>query len=136
VVLACAQTLHLQTDTSRTLGGDSTLMTLESRLRSAVFHTVATHAGPLRMGDLGVTFQRDGKLKLDQAKFEAMLSKDYKAVSQTLTGVYKPGGGKIDGFIDVLDETAKNLLSNPSGVLSSRKNGLQSSINQIDRQKI
>ena len=51
-------------------------MTLESRLRSAVFHTVATHAGPMRMGDLGVTFQRDGKLKLDQAKFEAMLAKD------------------------------------------------------------
>jgi flagellar hook-associated protein 2 len=127
-------TLDEKTDTSRTLGGDSSLMTLESRLRSAVFHTVQTHAGPLRMGDLGVTYQRDGKLKLDQAKFEAMLAKDYKAVSQTLTGVYTPGGGKVDGFIDVLDETAKGLLSNPSGVLSSRKNGLQSSINQIDRQ--
>jgi flagellar hook-associated protein 2 len=127
-------TLDEKTDTSRTLGGDSSLMTLESRLRSAVFHTVATHAGPLRMGDLGVTFQRDGKLKLDQAKFEAMLAKDYKAVSQTLTGVYSPSGGKVNGFIDVLDETAKGLLSNPSGVLSSRKNGLQSSINQIDRQ--
>ena len=127
-------TLDEKTDTSRTLGGDSSLMTLESRLRSAVFHTVATHAGPLRMGDLGVTFQRDGKLKLDQAKFESMLAKDYKAVSQTLTGVYSPSGGKVNGFIDVLDETAKGLLSNPSGVLSSRKNGLQSSINQIDRQ--
>lgn len=127
-------TLDEKTDTSRTLGGDSSLMTLESRIRSAVFHTVATHAGPLRMGDLGVTFQRDGKLKLDQAKFESMLAKDYKAVSQTLTGVYSPSGGKVDGFIDVLDETAKGLLSNPSGVLSSRKNGLQSSINQIDRQ--
>lgn len=127
-------TLDEKTDTSQTLGGDLTLTTIESRIRSAVFTSVNTDGGPMRMGDLGITFQRDGLLKFDQAKFEAALSKDYKAVSQTLTGKYSLEGGKSNGFIDILDDTAKILLSQPNGVLTTRKGGLQSQINQIDRQ--
>ncbi|WP_408098445.1 flagellar filament capping protein FliD [Peredibacter sp. HCB2-198] len=126
--------LDEKTDTSRTLGGDSTLTTIESRIRSAVFTSVMTDTGPMRMGDLGVTFQRDGLLKFDQAKFEAALSKNYKSVSQTLTGKYSLEGGKSKGFIDILDDTAQTLLSQPTGVLPTRKGGLQSQINQIDRQ--
>jgi flagellar hook-associated protein 2 len=126
--------LDEKTDTSRTLGGDSTLQTIESRVRSAVFSTIQTDAGPMRVGDLGLTFQRDGLLKFDQAKFEAALSKDYKAVTQVLTGKYSPEGGKTNGFIDILDETARVLLSPPNGVLPNRKGGLQSQIGQIDRQ--
>ncbi len=126
--------LDEKTDTQRTLGGDLTLTTIESKLRTAVFSSIKTDSGPMRMGDLGVTFQRDGLLKFDQAKFEAALSKDYKQVSQTLTGVYTPEGGKTNGFIDILEETAKGLLAQPNGVLTTRKSGLQSQINQIDRQ--
>jgi flagellar hook-associated protein 2 len=88
----------------------------------------------MRMGDLGVTFQRDGLLKFDQAKFESALSQNYKAVSQTLTGKYDPKVGKTQGFMDMLDDTARVLTSPPTGVLPSRKGGLQSQINQIDRQ--
>ncbi len=127
-------TLDEKTDTSQTLGGDLTLTTIESRIRTAVFTNINTDAGPMRMGDLGITFQRDGLLKFDQAKFEAALSKNYKAVSQTLTGKYSLEGGKSNGFIDILDDTAKVLLSQPNGVLTTRKGGLQSQINQIDRQ--
>ena len=86
------------------------------------------------MGDLGVTFQRDGLLKFDQAKFEAALSKDYKAVSQTLTGKYDPAVGKTMGFMDLLDDTARNMTAPPNGILPSRKSGLTNNISQIDRQ--
>lgn len=127
-------TLDEKTDTGRTLGGDSMLTTIEGRVRSAVFATIQTDAGPMRIGDLGVTFQRDGLLKFDQAKFEAALSKDYKVVTQVLTGKYSIEGGKTNGFIDILDDSAKILLSRPSGVLPNRKGGLQSQMNQIDRQ--
>jgi flagellar hook-associated protein 2 len=126
--------LDEKTDTQRTLGGDSTLTTIESRLRSAVFSTIQTDAGPMRIGDLGLTFQRDGLLKLDQAKLESAIAKDYKVVAQVLTGKYTVEGGKTNGFIDILDEAAKILLSQPSGVLPNRKGGLQSQISQIDRQ--
>lgn len=126
--------LDEKTDTSRTLGGDSLLTTIEGRLRSAVFATIQTDKGPTRISDLGITFQRDGQLKLDQAKFEGKLSADYKHVTQVLTGKYTQEGGKTNGFIDILEDAAKVLLTAPTGVLPSRKSGLQSQINQIDRQ--
>jgi flagellar hook-associated protein 2 len=88
----------------------------------------------MRLGDLGVTFQRDGLLGFDQAKFENALATDYKSVSEALTGTYDKKNGKTDGFIDLLDATARDLLAPPSGVLVTRKNGLDSQISQIDRQ--
>lgn len=127
-------TLDEKTDTSKTLGGDLTLTTIESKIRSAIFTPIMTDSGPMRMGDLGVTFQRSGLIALDQAKFEAALSKDYKSVSQVLTGKYTQENGKVNGFIDNLEATAAQLLNSPSGVLASRKSGLQSNINTIDRQ--
>ncbi|MFY7993019.1 MAG: flagellar filament capping protein FliD [Bacteriovoracaceae bacterium] len=126
--------LSEKSDTQRTLGGDLSLQQIESRIRTAVFTPVMTSKGPMRIGDLGITFQRDGLLKLDQAKMEGELNKDYKKVAQALTGIYTLEGGKSKGFVDLLDEMASTLLAPPSGVLPTRKNGLQSQINQIDRQ--
>jgi flagellar hook-associated protein 2 len=127
-------TLDEKSDTSRTLGGDITLTTIESRIRSAVFTPISTDQGTFRIGDLGVAFQRDGLLKLDQAKLENFLSKDFKTSAQILTGTYSKEGGKTRGFIDLLDETAQTLLRIPNGILPTRKGGLQSQISQIDRQ--
>lgn len=126
--------LSEKSDTQRTLGGDLSLQQIESRIRTAVFTPVMTKMCPVRIGDLGVTFQRDGLLKLDQAKMEGELNKDYKKVAEALTGTYSLEGGKSKGFVDLLDETASTLLAPPTGVLPTRKNGLQSQINQIDRQ--
>jgi len=126
--------LSEKSDTSRTLGGDLTLTTIETRIRSAVFKSVMTDSGPRRMGDIGITFQRDGSLKFDQAKFESELAKDYKTISQLISGTYSNEYGKINGFIDTLDDTAKTLLNPPGGALTTRKSGIQSQINQIDRQ--
>ena len=127
-------TLDEKTDTQRTLGGDLTLATIESKIRTAVFTPIITDKGPMRMGDLGITFQRSGLLGFDQAKFEAALAKDYKQVSQTITGTYTKENGKTNGFIDVLEEAAKAMLNQPNGALTTRKSGLQSQITQIDRQ--
>lgn len=126
--------LSEKSDTQRTLGGDLSLQQIESRIRTAVFTPIMTDKGPIRIGDLGVTFQRDGLLKLDQAKIESELNKDYKVVAQVLTGKYSLEGGKSKGFIDHLDDMAQTLLAPPAGVLPTRKGGLQSQINQIDRQ--
>lgn len=127
-------TLSEKSDTSRTLGGDSLLTSIEGRLRSTVFMSFQTDTGPVRIGDLGITFQRDGLLKFDEAKFEAAMSKDYKAVAQALVGKYDVQTGKSNGFIDKLEDTAKILLSPPGGALPNRKSGIQSQIDQIDRQ--
>ncbi|MBY0516216.1 MAG: flagellar filament capping protein FliD [Bacteriovoracaceae bacterium] len=126
-------TLSEKSDTSQTLGGDLTLQTIESRLRSTIFTPIMTDKGPMRIGDLGITYQREGFLKFDQAKFESVLAGDYKRVAQVLNGIYGPEG-KTDGFIDKLEQTAQQLLQQPNGALVTRQRGLKSNIDQIDRQ--
>lgn len=125
-------TLDEKSDTSSTLGGDITLQTIESRLRSTIFQAIKTDFGNFRMSDIGVNFQRDGLLKLDTKKFESELNNNYKKVSQVVTGKYSEGG-KTKGFVDYLDGAVSGLLQNPSGTLPNRKRGLQSNITQMDR---
>jgi flagellar hook-associated protein 2 len=121
------------TDTSRTLGGDLTLQTLESRIRNAVFQTIKTDFGSRRIGDLGLTFQRNGLLAFDQSMFQNKLDANYDEVAQIITGKYTIENGKNKGFIDHLESMANTSLSRPSGVLHTRKEGLNSQIKQIDR---
>lgn len=121
------------TDTSQTLGGDITLQTLESRLRSTVFMGVKTEFGSKRIGDLGLTFQRDGTLKLDKEKFKSKLDENLKMVTQVVNGRYSIEEGKVNGFIDNLEQLVKDAMKRPGGILTTRKQGLQSRIDQIDR---
>ncbi|MAF76871.1 MAG: hypothetical protein CME63_00810 [Halobacteriovoraceae bacterium] len=126
-------TLDENSDTSRTLGGDILLQTIEGRLRRVVFQDVETSKGMKRIGDIGITFQRDGSLSLDQKKFDAVLADDYSLVSEVLTGRFKEDGTKSSGFIDNLNEFVGMALRFPNGVLTTRKKGLESKMDQIDR---
>jgi len=125
--------LDAHSDTSKTLGGDSVLQSLESRLRSSVFQQIETSKGPMRLGDFGVVFQKDGLLAFDQKKFEAQIAADYQKASEFLTGRLGDNGIRVRGFIDNLKNVTTQLLRMPDGLLFSRKKGFQSSINQIDR---
>jgi flagellar hook-associated protein 2 len=122
------------TDTSQTLGGDITLQQLESRIRNAVFADIKTKFGTKRLGDLGVTFQRDGLLNFDQAKFENELSQNYQMVTQVLVGDYSLDKGKSKGSLDYLQDLTGTALAIPNGLLTNRKKGIESNITQIDRQ--
>lgn len=121
------------TDTSRTLGGDITLQTIESRVRSAIFSTITTDFGPRRASDVGLSFQRNGLVQLDAEKFKVALEKNYREVSQIVAGKYTKENGKVNGLMDNLENVVSGALKRPSGTLTSRKNGLDSQIKQIDR---
>ncbi len=126
-------TLDQHTDTSRTLGGDIMLQSLEGRLRGVIFRDIPTNYGNKRFGDLGVEFIKDGTLKLDKAKFESMLSNNYQMVSEVLTGYYTSDKQYSPGFIKHLDDVVNNSLRTPDGLLTSRTRSLKSSIEQVDR---
>ncbi|MBL7665494.1 MAG: flagellar filament capping protein FliD [Bacteriovoracaceae bacterium] len=127
-------TMDETTDTSKTLGGDITLQTLESRLRSTIFTPIRTKTGVFRISDIGISFQRNGVLKFDAAKFEKEIESNYQKVSEIVAGSYSIEGGKNNGFVDNLDSVVNQLLQQPNGVLNSRKNGLQRNIDDIDKQ--
>ncbi len=127
-------TMDETTDTSRTLGGDIMIKTLESRLRASIFNPVKTDFGNFRVGDIGITFTRDGILEFDEKKFEKELAGNYEKVSQILTGTYEEGAAaKNPGFMDNVNEVIGTALRFPDGLISSRKKSLQSNIDQIDR---
>lgn len=122
-----------KTDTSRTLGGDIMLQSLQSRIHAAVFKDVGTESGYHRVGELGISFNRDGILEFDQKKFQAAVSGNYSMASQILTGYIDEEGQKSEGFMDNLNITVNNSLRMPDGLIQSRKKTLQGSIEQIDR---
>lgn len=126
-------TMDEKTDTSRTLGGDIMLQSLEGRIHSAVFKDVLTDKGYIRAGDIGLSFTREGLLQFDDKKFEAKISEDYNSVAQVLTGTYTAEGGKSEGFMDNLNSMVSTALRMPDGLVQSRKRTLQSNIEQIDR---
>lgn len=127
-------TLSEKTDTTKTLGGDITLQQIESRIRNMIFTPVETSKGSRRIGDLGINFNKSGLLEFDAKKFEKQISEDYKSAADIVVGMFKPNGQKTNGFLDNLNMMAESTLQKPYGTLSNRKQGLQSNIDQIDRQ--
>ncbi|MFA6237304.1 MAG: flagellar filament capping protein FliD [Bacteriovorax sp.] len=122
-----------KTDTSRTLGGDIMLQSLEGRIHTAVFKDVMTDTGLHRVGELGLTFNREGTLDFDQKKFQALIGSNYNLAAQILTGTFTEEGEKTEGFMDNLNATVGTALRVPDGLIQSRKKSLQSNIEQIDR---
>ena len=62
-----------------------------------------------------------------------MQYKQYIEVNQVINGQYTVEEGKIPGFIDNIDTLVKDAMKRPGGILTSRKEGLNSNIKQIDR---
>ncbi len=125
--------LDESSDTTKTLGGDLILQTIESRIRSAIFKNIDTSSGYRRIGDIGITFQRDGQLNIDKKKFDSALAENWQMVSEILTGRTSSNGVKTQGFLGSFKNTIDALLTFPNGPLINRDKGLQSKISQIDR---
>ncbi|MBF0311777.1 MAG: flagellar filament capping protein FliD [Oligoflexia bacterium] len=136
--------LDAKSDTTRTLGGDVTLQTVESRIRSLMFEPLTVvgeddEGGSWfesrRIGDLGISFQRNGLLAFDDKKFGAFLSKDFKQVFQMLVGFWNSEtDGKESGFVNKLENLTSMVVKKPEGILTNRKQGIRTTMDQIDRQ--
>lgn len=128
-------TLDKDSDTSRTLGGNISLQSLESRIRNLIFSQVTTSEGPVRISDLGVSFQRNGLLKLEPKKMEGNIANNFQKVAEFFTGYYdKENEVNHLGFVKKMKKVVTSSLRYPDGLLNSNKNGITSRINQIDRQ--
>ncbi len=124
-------TMNESTDTSRTLGGDILLQSLQGRLHAAFFKDIQTEMGVKKVSDIGLTFNREGLIDFDKSKFEAKLAENYKHVSEILNGQVS-AAGKTDGFIDNLNNSVGSMLRFPDGLIQSRKKSLQTNIEHID----
>ncbi len=108
------------------LVGDSTLLSIQTRVRSALN---TPQAGALQvLSKVGVSFQRDGTLTLDSTKFDAAFSASQSAVSELFAGKGSNTGfgtqiaALVGGFTDA------------NGILGVAKTGINSTLKSLDLQ--
>lgn len=76
---------------SSTLTGDATVRSVQTQLRAVFNATLPTAGGGLSaLSDIGIAFQKDGTLKLDSTKLNAVLSDSTKDVSTLFAVAGKP----------------------------------------------
>ncbi|MBL7687995.1 MAG: flagellar filament capping protein FliD [Bdellovibrionaceae bacterium] len=117
------------TDTSKTLGGDSMIRTVESRIRQLVQSPQYGIRGEIKtLNQLGIQFNRTGTLEYDQKKFNAVLAAKPEAVQE-----FFAGDGFSTGFIAAVRREVTNMTNPSFGPLSNRARGLKTQIEQMDQ---
>lgn len=128
-------------NTTGALAGDSTLISLQSKLQSTVLGGKSVNG--VSASTLGLSVDRNGTLSLDETKFKAQLAKDPNSVkdfffkdTSNKYSTEKTGTGYTADFKAILDRYT-STKSGSEGVISLRKSSYQSEIkdynNQIER---
>lgn len=116
---------NAESDTAGALLGNSTMRTIESRLRGGVGFAAAS--GEMsRLSDLGVERQLDGTLKVDDDKLNAAITGNGQAVSQ-----FFAGSEGVQGFADSLTTTLSSILDD-GGTLDTATSGIDTSLTRLD----
>lgn len=120
------------------LAGDSTLISLQSKLQSTVLGGKSVDG--VSASTLGLSVDRNGTLSLDETKFKAQLAKNPNAVkdfffvdTSSKYATEKTGTGYTADFKAVLDRYT-STKSGSEGVISLRKSSYQSEIKDYNKQ--
>lgn len=125
-------------NTTGALAGDSTLISLQSKLQSTVLGGKSVNG--VSASTLGLSVDRNGTLSLDETKFKAQLAKNPNAVkdfffvdTSTKYADEKTGTGYTADFKAVIDRYT-STKSGSEGVISLRKASYQSEIKDYNKQ--
>jgi flagellar hook-associated protein 2 len=117
--------LDPNTNRQGSTAGDAALRGMISRLRKEMSAVGGTGAGFSYLSDIGIKFEKDGSLTLDEGKLSSSLQNDPTALANlfvsTENGVGKRLPEAVDDFISAVD-----------GSLVFRQKGIGQSIKQID----
>lgn len=122
--------LDADSDTSRTLGGDTALFTIESRLRYTLFENFDVNDSEdedpfyMRLGDIGITFQKNGLLEFKEDKFKKVLTDDFDHVASLFSGK--------NNFIEKLKSVTDGFLAPERGAATIREKGIKDRIRRMD----
>ena len=125
------QSYNAETSSGGTLLGDSTTSTIRSRLQSMLYTQVDGVDDAVNgLSALGIEVDRYGKLSLDDTTLTTALQDNRSDVvdffTQTTSG--------SEGFAVQLDDLLDSYLGSTDGLLKTKTDGLQSSIDDIDDQ--
>ncbi|MDP2601849.1 MAG: flagellar filament capping protein FliD [Deltaproteobacteria bacterium] len=119
-------TLNPDTKRQGALAGDASLRGVIARLRNQLSAASQSDGGFRYLSDIGIKFQKDGSLTLDEAKLSSALEEDPTGVSNLFTLVQNGIGKRIPDSID-------DYVSSVDGTLTFRQKGLRTSIDNIDK---
>ncbi|WP_297325497.1 flagellar filament capping protein FliD [Nitrosomonas sp.] len=93
------------------LTGDSTLRSIQTKIRSVISDPLTTAGGGLSLlSEVGISFQKDGTLNLDTTKLSAVLSDSTKDVSTLFASIGKTSDSLVS-FISAKPDTANGKYS-------------------------
>lgn len=122
--------LDASSDTSRTLGGDTALVTIESRLRRLVFNTFQVDEDNeddvMRLSDLGIQFEKSGLLSFKEDKFKKVLLEDFDKVANFFV--------LDDNFVPTIKGITDGFLLPEVGAVTTREKGIRDRIRSMDDQ--
>lgn len=107
------------------LVGDATVRQLLGGVRSELANPASQEAVRV-LADLGITTQKDGTLKIDDAKLETALKDNFDAVGAFFTGA--------DGLMSRVDKRIESFIQT-GGLIEQRMKSLESTLSGIDKQK-
>lgn len=110
------------------LGGDSMLRMTESRMRSIIQDMQLTDSRFKRIIELGVEFNRNGTLNLNEEKFNKMVTTDPVNVIKFLKG-----NSINTGFITNMKYKLGQIIDPQMGTVTSRRKSLQKNVSDMDK---
>ncbi|WP_301583966.1 flagellar filament capping protein FliD [Halomonas alkaliantarctica] len=112
-------------ETAGELVGDNTVRTIESRLRSVL--TSGVEGGELStLNQLGITLQRDGKLKVDEETLDNLVANNPQALN-----AFFAGDTAENGMAGRLNTTIEQMLGN-NGVVKLAISGAENRVKSLD----
>lgn len=112
------------------LTGDSTVRMVQNRVRAMLTGNQPVAGGISSLSELGISFQKDGTLKLDDSKLSSMLTDPDKNIAAFFTT--QPD--EAEGFASRLGELVDGMTRN-DGLISSRMDGINNTIKNIGEQR-
>ncbi len=104
------------------LAGDSSVRAIEGRLNTLL----RTDFGGNSLINFGISADRNGKLTIDTARFEAAVAKDPAGFEALFTGK--------DNLLDSIDKTVASYTSTTNGMLKNRMDTLDMNLRRTNEQ--
>lgn len=90
------------------LQGDFTVRSISSQLRAQIDTAVQGQDGITTLGQIGVTFQKDGSLAVDSTKLNTAMTSNFNSIA----GLFAAVGEATDSLVTVADSTTKTQAGN------------------------
>jgi len=131
-------TYNTSTQSSGVLAGDWTLRNVQSKLQS-IISSGAMPAGSdyKSINQLGISYNKDGSLSLDESKLRAALDDNFDAVTQFFLGyeISDGSGGttRAGGVFTNLGEALKGLTDPLKSPIQNAMQGVNSNISELQK---